>query len=94
MDDRDGLLAMWNEACRCGMAHTAHGILCDLFSLWDELDADPDAPAHHPGFKEDLMQILGDADGWTLPDWRRLWLSDRDGFDRRAARRIAEAIDA
>jgi len=91
---REGLLTIWDEVCRSGMPNTAYGILCDLFTLWDELDADREARDPHPGFREDLMAMLGDADGWELADWRRLWRDDREAFDRRAAMRIAEAIHA
>jgi len=96
MHRRDGLLEMWDEACRTGMAHTAYGILVDLFSLWDALDDDPEAPAsadQQAGFREDLMRVLGDTDGTDLQHWRRLWECDRVEFQRRALERIECLID-
>ena len=96
MQGRDGLVEMWDEACRTGMAHTAYGILLDLFSLWDALDDDPDAPAlaeQQAGFREDLMRVLGDADGTELRCWRQLWDLDRGEFRRRALDRIGHLIE-
>jgi hypothetical protein len=91
MNQRDGLLVMWNEACRTGMAHTAYGILLDLFSLWDALDDDPEAPisaCQQAAFREDLMRVLGDEDGADLRYWRQLWEGDRAEFRRRALKHI------
>jgi hypothetical protein len=96
MHGRDGLVEIWDEACRTGMAHTAYGILLDLFSLWDALDEDPDALSlaeQQAGFREDLMRMLGDTDGTQLRCWRRLWECDRVEFRRRALERIAHLIE-
>jgi len=86
---------MWREACRSGMAHTALGVLTDLFCLWDATERDPNAPAtpeQSAALREDLMQMVGDTDGRTLAEWRRLWLSDPKNFSLRAAGRVSAVI--
>lgn len=95
MSGRDSLLEMWDEACRTGMAHTAYGILLDLFSLWDALDDDPHAPisaAQQAAFREDLMRVLRDEDGTDLMNWRQLWGADRSEFERKALEHIEHLI--
>ena len=96
MYQREGLVDMWDEACRTGMSHTAYGILVDLFMLWDALDDDPQAlitSTQKAAFREDLMQVLGDDDGVGLRYWRHLWTSDRDEFQRRALEHINSTIE-
>lgn len=96
MRGREGLLEMWDEACRTGMTHTAYGILVDLFLLWDALDDDADVLAsecQQIGFREDLMRVLSDQDGTDLRCWRQLWASDRVEFQRRALDHIESLIE-
>ncbi len=72
---------MWHDACRTGMAHTAYGILLDMFHLWKLLESDPASPATEhqvAGFKEDLMHILDDSNSEQLRLWRHLWHDDRE----------------
>lgn len=95
MDRQVGPRDLRNVVCLTGMTHTAHGILLDMFTLWDLIETAPDAPATEhqvAGFKEELMHILDDRDGEQLRDWRHLWQNDRDAFEDRAHRRVLECV--
>jgi hypothetical protein len=86
---------MWDEACQTGMAHTAYGILLDLFSLWEAIDMDPQATIsddQQKRLREDLMRVLGDEDGTELLAWKRLWDGEHAEFERKALERIGRLI--
>lgn len=95
--------SLWKQLVFAGYWSAAVGLLEDAFRVRVALVKERDEPAAQPEYNaekqrgydeawardsEDLMMMIGDADGSKLQAWSRLYVEDKTEFERLTRARV------